>query len=72
MLGEVKWPQLNIRFMLFFMVMAMINEIIWRNFGEETWVNFKVFGTLPITLLFIITQMPFIVRNKVETYENTF
>ncbi len=64
---EAKWRQLNIRFMLFFMVMAMTNEIIWRNFAEETWVNFKVFGTLPITLLFMITQMPFIVRNKVET-----
>jgi len=64
---EAKWRQLNIRFMLFFMVMAITNEIIWRNFAEETWVNFKVFGTLPITLLFMITQMPFIVRNKVET-----
>ena len=60
---EAKWRQLNIRFM----VMAITNEIIWRNFAEETWVNFKVFGTLPITLLFMITQMPFIVRNKVET-----
>ncbi len=64
---EAKWHQLNLRFMLFFMVMAITNEIIWRNFAEETWVNFKVFGTLPITLLFMITQMPFIVRNKVET-----
>ena len=64
---EAKWRQLNIRFILFFVVMAITNEIIWRNFAEETWVNFKVFGTLPITLLFMITQMPFIVRNKVET-----
>jgi len=64
---EAKWRQLNVRFMLFFIGMAMINEIIWRNFPEETWVNFKVFGTLPITLLFMFTQMPFIVRNKVET-----
>jgi intracellular septation protein len=64
---EAKWHQLNLRFMLFFMVMAITNEIIWRNIAEETWVNFKVFGTLPITLLFMITQMPFIVRNKVET-----
>jgi len=64
---EAKWRQLNVRFMLFFIGMAMVNEIIWRNFPEETWVNFKVFGTLPITLLFMFTQMPFIVRNKVET-----
>ena len=45
----------------------MTNEVIWRNFTEETWVNFKVFGALPITLLFMITQMPFIIRNKIET-----
>jgi len=64
---EAKWRQLNIRFMFFFIIMAITNEVIWRNFAEETWVNFKVFGTLPITLLFMITQMPFIVRNKVET-----
>lgn len=64
---EVKWRQLNIRFMFFFIIMAMTNEVIWRNFTEETWVNFKVFGALPITLLFMITQMPFIIRNKIET-----
>jgi intracellular septation protein len=64
---EAKWRQLNIRFMFFFIIMAMTNEVIWRNFTEETWVNFKVFGALPITLLFMITQMPFIIRNKIET-----
>jgi intracellular septation protein len=63
---ESKWRELNMRFMFFFIVMAVINEVVWRNFSEATWVNFKVFGALPVTILFIITQMPFIIRNKVE------
>ena len=63
---ESKWRELNMRFMFFFIVMAAINEVVWRNFSEATWVNFKVFGALPVTILFIITQMPFIIRNKVE------
>ena len=64
---ESKWRELNLRFMAFFIIMAMMNEIIWRNFSEETWVNFKVFGALPITMLFMVTQLPFIMHNKVET-----
>ncbi len=64
---ESKWRELNIRFMVFFVMMAVANEIIWRNFSEEIWVNFKVFGALPISLLFMISQMPFIMRNKVES-----
>jgi len=63
---ESKWRDLNIRFMFFFMIMAVMNEVVWRNFSEETWVNFKVFGALPVTILFMVTQMPFIMRNKVE------
>lgn len=64
---ESKWRELNIRFMLFFVAMAVMNEVVWRNFSEETWVNFKVFAVLPITILFMLSQMPFIVRNKAKT-----
>ena len=63
---DSKWKELNIRFMVFFLLMAAMNEVVWRNFPEETWVNFKVFGALPLTLLFIIIQMPFLMRNKVD------
>ncbi len=63
---ESKWRELNIRFMFFFIVMAIMNEVIWRNFSEESWVNFKVFGALPLSMLFMIAQMPFIMRNKTE------
>jgi hypothetical protein len=43
---------------------AILNEIIWRNYSTYFWVNFKVFGAVPITLLFIFTQAPFLMRNK--------
>jgi intracellular septation protein len=56
------WLTLTIRFTLFFFFLALLNEIIWRNFSLEFWVNFKVFGFLPITLIFTISQMPFMMR----------
>jgi intracellular septation protein len=58
------WHSLNLRFMWFFSTMAIANEIIWRNFDENTWVNFKIFGTLPLTLIFVMLQIPFIMRNQ--------
>ncbi len=63
---DSKWKELNIRFMIFFLLMAIANEIVWRNFSEEAWVNFKVFWAFPITLVFVLTQTPFIMRNKEE------
>lgn len=61
---DKSWYSLNIRFMWFFILMACANEVIWRNFSEDTWVSFKVFGAMPITIVFILLQMPFIMKNK--------
>lgn len=58
------WMILTRRFAWYFYSMALINEIIWRNFSENFWVNFKVFGAVPITLIFIFTQAPFLMQNK--------
>lgn len=63
---DQNWYSLNFRFMWFFIGMACTNEIIWRNFSEDIWVNFKVFGAMPITIIFVILQMPFILKNKVS------
>lgn len=63
---EQKWLVLNKRFMWFFLLMAIMNEIMWRNFSESTWVNFKVFGAIPITIIFILAQIPFLLRYKVK------
>jgi intracellular septation protein len=57
------WAVLNYRLMWFFIFMAIANELIWRNFPEEFWVNFKIFGTPSLVFGFIFTQMPFITRN---------
>ena len=66
---EENWLQLNFRFMFFFIMMAVTNEIVWRNFDENIWVNFKVFGAFPITLAFMISQAPFIMRNSIKPAE---
>jgi intracellular septation protein len=61
-LTEEGWRKLTLRWMLFFVAMAVLNEIVWRNFSEATWVNFKVFGILPLTLVFAMSQIGLIKR----------
>lgn len=58
-----KWNRLAIRWGLFFFAMAILNECIWRNFSEDFWIKFKVFGFLPLTFLFTLTQIPFIQKH---------
>jgi intracellular septation protein len=65
-LDEEGWRKLTFRWGLFFFALAVLNEIIWRNFSTDFWVSFKVFGIMPITLLFTITQMPLIMRHSLE------
>lgn len=57
------WDTLAIRWGLFFFAMAALNEFIWRTQSEEFWVNFKVFGFLPLTIAFTLTQIPLIARH---------
>lgn len=57
------WDTLAIRWGLFFFAMAALNEVIWRTQTESFWVNFKVFGFLPLTIIFTLTQIPLITRN---------
>jgi intracellular septation protein len=68
--SQEKWKALNIRFMCYFFFMALLNEVIWRNFSEEVWVNFKVFGALPVAILFCISQIPFLLRNRINNSKN--
>lgn len=62
-LPDVKWNALAIRWGLFFFAMAILNELVWRNFSENFWVNYKVFGGLTLTLIFTLTQIPFIMKH---------
>ena len=61
-LNDAGWRLLAIRWGLFFVVMAVVNEIVWRNFSTDTWVSFKVFGFLPLTVVFALAQTPLIHR----------
>ena len=63
-MNETNWLVLTRRFAFYFFLMAVINEAVWRNFSESFWVNFKVFGAVPITLVFVFFQAPFLMRNK--------
>lgn len=60
---DIHWMVLSKRFAFYFFMMAIINEIVWRNFSEDNWVNFKIFGALPITVLFGAFQIPFIQKH---------
>jgi intracellular septation protein len=60
------WRKLTLRWGLFFIFLAVLNEVVWRNFSTDTWVAFKVWGTMPITILFTVSQMPLIMRHSTE------
>ena len=61
-LTDEGWRKLSVRWAAFFFVLAILNEIVWRNFSESTWVNFKVFGIVPLTILFAMAQIGLIKR----------
>jgi len=69
-LDDDGWRKLTLRWGLFFLVLAVMNEVVWRNFSTDFWVAFKVWGTMPITILFTLAQMPLIMRHSIETPES--
>ena len=62
-LTDEGWHKLSMRWLGFFVAMAALNEVVWRNFTQPTWVNFKV-GILPLTLLFAVAQVGLIRRHE--------
>jgi intracellular septation protein len=60
------WRKLTLRWGLFFLFLAVLNEVVWRNVSTDTWVAFKVWGTMPITVLFTLSQMPLVMKHSVE------
>ena len=63
-LNDIGWNKLNFRWAYFFIFLAFLNEIVWRTQPEVIWVNFKVWGILPITLIFTVIQVPLINKHK--------
>jgi intracellular septation protein len=68
-LTEEGWRKLTWRWALFFFVLAVLNEIVWRNFSTNAWVDFKVFGVTPLTFVFAALQAPLLKRYAVEPLE---
>ena len=60
------WKKLNYRWIGFFLFIAILNEIVWRTQSEAFWVNFKVWGLLPISFLFAASQVPLINKYKLR------
>jgi len=58
------WKELNDRWIYFFIFLAILNEIVWRTQSENFWVQFKVFGIIPITLVFAILQVSLIKKHR--------
>ena len=65
-LQEEGWVVLTKRWIGFFIALAILNEIIWRTQSTDLWVNFKVFGILPITFIFTMTQFSLIKKYQIE------
>ena len=63
-LDAAGWRKLTFRWGLFFFALALVNEIVWRNFSTDFWVSFKLFGMVPLTLAFTLAQMPLIARHS--------
>ncbi len=63
------WRKLTLRWGIFFLFLAVLNEVVWRNFSDDVWVSFKVWGTMPITILFTLAQMPLIMKHSLEDKE---
>ena len=61
------WRRLTLRWGFFFIALALLNEVVWRNFSEPAWVNFKVFGFLPLTMVFAVAQLGLIKRYDAST-----
>jgi len=57
-LTEEGWRKLTWRWALFFFLLAVLNEIVWRTQSTDFWVSFKVFGVLPLTFIFAAFQYP--------------
>ena len=65
-LDESGWRSLTLRWGLFFVGLAVINEVVWRHFSTSVWVSVKTFGFLPLTVLFAVCQAPLMMRHKAQ------
>ena len=65
-LTDAGWRILTLRWGLFFFVLAALNEIVWRTQTTDFWVTFKVFGIMPLTIIFALAQVPLILKHEIK------
>jgi intracellular septation protein len=65
-LTDEGWRKLTLRWAVFFFVLAALNEIVWRTQTTDVWVSFKVFGIMPITIVFALAQTPLLMRHEAK------
>lgn len=70
-LTDEGWKQLTLRWAIFFVFLAMLNEIVWRNYPTDSWVAFKTFGIMPLTMIFAISQVGLIKRHELPRADGT-
>jgi intracellular septation protein len=68
-LDEEGWRKLTLRWALFFFALAALNEIVWRTQTTDFWVSFKVFGIMPLTIVFALAQTPLLLRHEIKKAE---
>lgn len=66
-LTEEGWRALTFRWGLFFLFLAVLNEVVWRNMSKEFWLQFKLFGFIPLTMAFAIAQMALIKKHSIDS-----
>ena len=67
-LDEEGWTKLTFRWACYFLFLAVVNEIVWRNFSNDFWVNFKVWATMPMTIIFMMFQYPVLLKHTLEPF----
>jgi intracellular septation protein len=70
-LTEEGWRKLTFRWGWFFLALAILNEIVWRSMPTAAWVKFKVFGIIPLIMLFALAQMPLVLKHEVKQKPDT-
>lgn len=70
-IDDAGWRKLTWRWGFFFFFLAGLNEVVRRVVTTDEWVNFKVFGILPLTILFAISQAPLIMKHQIPEEEDT-
>ena len=60
------WWRLTLNWGVFFFVLAVVNEVLWRNFSTDVWIAFKVWGVMPLTMAFALAQTPLILKHEIK------